>query len=101
MTQQGNGNLRSENYQVERIDDVHTRLAHLEGKADHFATKADIAALETRDESLAKKESVANLETRMTKWVLGVVLGIVLVVLNLIVSGFIAVHRLLSSTTPP
>ena len=75
-----NGARRFESYQVEQLDDVRTRLAHLEGRATGFATT----------------ESVAHLETRMTRWAVGLWVGGFIVAINLIISVFIAVHRLLS-----
>lgn len=38
-----NGSLRSEGYHIERLDDVLTRVARIEGKLESFATKEDVA----------------------------------------------------------
>lgn len=40
---ESNGSLRSEGYHLRRLDDVHTRVAYIEGRLESFATKEDVA----------------------------------------------------------
>ena len=43
MTQTDGGNVRVGGYYDERLDDVSTRLARMEGRMDAVATKEDVA----------------------------------------------------------
>lgn len=39
----GNGSLRDDAYRTERIDDVHNRVARIEGRIEFLASKEDVA----------------------------------------------------------
>ncbi len=43
MSDSSNGSLRSEGYHQQRLDDVHARVAYIEGRMESFATKEDVA----------------------------------------------------------
>ena len=74
----------------ERITDPE-RLSRLEGAYGHLATKADIAALETR-----LTEKIAALETRMTKWAIGIAVSLFVALASLIAAALTFLYRLLS-----
>ena len=74
----------------ERISDPE-RLSRLEGAYGHLATKADIAALETR-----LVEKIAASETRMVKWAVGIAIGVFVALASLIIGALTLLYRLLS-----
>ena len=96
----------------ERISDPE-RLSRLEGAYGHLATKADIAALETRltekiveseirtAEKIAASEirtaeKIAASETRMVKWAVGIAISVVAALTGLIAAALTLLYRLLS-----
>ena len=93
----------------ERITDPE-RLSRLEGAHLHMATKADIAAVETRvmariaesDEKRAESEirlmaMIAAFESRVIKWVVGVAVTLFAAFASLAIAGGALLYRLLSS----
>ena len=100
----------------ERITDPE-RLSRLEGAHLHMATKADIAAVETRvmariaesDEKRAESEirlmamiaatneRMASFENRVIKWVVGVAATLFAAFASLAIGGGALLYRLLTS----
>ena len=107
----------------ERITDPE-RLSRLEGAHLHMATKADIAALETRlvamlaesDEKRAESEirvmamiaetneriaesnqRLAESESRLIRWGIGIAVTAFAAAASLVAAGFMILYRLLSS----
>ena len=93
----------------ERITDPE-RLSRLEGAHLHMATKADLAAVETRvmariaesDEKRAESEirlmaMIAAFESRVIKWVVGVAVTLFAAFASLAIGGGALLYRLLAS----
>ena len=100
----------------ERITDPE-RLSRLEGAHLHMATKADLAALETRltaliaesDEKRAESEirvmamiaetnqRIAESESRLIRWGIGIAVTAFAAAASLIAAGFVLLYRLLAS----
>ena len=100
----------------ERITDPE-RLSRLEGAHLHMATKADIAALETRltamiaesDEKRSESEirvmamiaetnqRIAESESRLIRWGIGIAVTAFAAAASLIAAGFVLLYRLLAS----
>ena len=74
----------------ERITDPE-RLSRLEGAYGHLATKADIAALETR-----LTEKIAASETRIIKWAIGIAASLFVAMAGLTIAALTLLYRLLS-----
>ena len=74
----------------ERLTDS-DRISRLEGAQVHMATKADLAALETR-----VTEKLAASETRLIKWMIGIGVSVVVTVVSLIIAALTVLYRLLS-----
>ena len=74
----------------ERITDPE-RLSRLEGAYGHLATKADVAALETR-----LVEKIASSETRIIKWAIGIAVSVFAALAGLIIGALTLLYRLLS-----
>ena len=53
-------------YYDERLDDAHTRVAHIEGELRHYATKAELSETETR---------LGRMEPRLMRWMIGLMVG--------------------------
>ena len=53
--------------------DDRDRISRLEGRLDSFATKADVAELKAE-----LKSDLHALEARLTKWIIGLMLGAVM-----------------------
>ena len=75
----------------ERITDPE-RLSRLEGAHLHMATKADLAALETR-----LVEKMLESENRLIKWGVGIAVTAFAAAASLVAAGFVLLYRLLSS----
>ena len=75
----------------ERITDPE-RLSRLEGAHLHMATKADIAALETR-----LTEKMLESENRLIKWGVGIAVTAFAAAASLVAAGVMILYRLLSS----
>ena len=75
----------------ERITDPE-RLSRLEGAHLHMATKADLAALETR-----LVEKILESENRLIKWGIGIAATAFAAAASLIAAGFVLLYRLLAS----
>ena len=97
----------------ERITDPE-RLSRLEGAHLHMATKADLAALETRmtekviESEIRTADKIAALEIRLTekilesenrliKWGIGIAVTAFAAAASLVAAGFMLLYRLLSS----
>ena len=75
----------------ERITDPE-RLSRLEGAHLHMATKADLAAVETR-----VTEKILESENRVIKWVVGVAVTLFAAFASLAIAGGALLYRLLAS----
>ena len=75
----------------ERITDPEC-LSRLEGAHLHMATKADIAALETR-----LVEKMLESENRLIKWGVGIAVTAFAAAASLVAAGIMILYRLLSS----
>ena len=75
----------------ERITDPE-RLSRLEGAHLHMATKADLAALETR-----LTEKILESENRLIKWGVGIAVTAFAAAASLVAAGIMILYRLLSS----
>ena len=75
----------------ERITDPE-RLSRLEGAHLHMATKADLAALETR-----LVEKMLESENRLIKWGVGIAVTAFAAAASLVAAGVMVLYRLLSS----
>ena len=75
----------------ERITDPE-RLSRLEGAHLHMATKADLAALETR-----LVEKMLESENRLIKWGVGIAVTAFAAIASLVAAGIMILYRLLSS----
>ena len=75
----------------ERITDPE-RLSRLEGAHLHMATKADLAALETR-----LVEKMLESENRLIKWGVGIAVTAFAAAASLVAAGIMILYRLLSS----
>jgi len=75
----------------ERITDPE-RLSRLEGAHLHMATKADLAALETR-----LVEKILESENRLIKWGVGIAVTAFAAAASLVAAGIMILYRLLSS----
>ena len=53
-------------YYTGRLDDAHTRVAHIEGELRHYATKAELSETETR---------LGRMEPRLMRWMIGLMVG--------------------------
>ena len=97
----------------ERITDPE-RLSRLEGAHLHMATKADLAALETRltekaiESEIRTADKIAALEIRLTekilesenrliKWGIGIAVTAFAAAASLVAAGLMLLYRLLSS----
>ena len=97
----------------ERITDPE-RLSRLEGAHLHMATKADLAALETRmtekviESEIRTADKIAALEIRLTekilesenrliKWGIGIAVTAFAAAASLVAAGIMILYRLLSS----
>ena len=82
----------------ERITDPE-RLSRLEGAHLHMATKADIAAVETRVMARIAEtnEKILESESRVIKWVVGVGVTLFAAFASLAIGGGALLYRLLSS----
>ena len=95
----------------ERITDPE-RLSRLEGAHLHMATKADLAALETRmtekviESEIRTADKIAALEIRLTekilesenrliKWGIGIAVTAFAAAASLVAAGFMLLYRLL------
>ena len=68
------------------------RLSRLEGAHLHMATKADLAALETR-----LTEKMLESENRLIKWGVGIAVTAFAAAASLVAAGVMILYRLLSS----
>ena len=73
----------------ERVTDPE-RLSRLEGAHLHMATKADLAALETR-----LVEKILESENRLIKWGIGIAVTAFAAAASLVAAGFMILYRLL------
>ena len=82
----------------ERITDPE-RLSRLEGAHLHMATKADLAAVETRVMARIAEtnEKILESESRVIKWVVGVGVTIFAAFASLAIGGGALLYRLLAS----
>ena len=82
----------------ERITDPE-RLSRLEGAHLHMATKADLAAVETRVMARIAEtnEKILESESRIIKWVVGVGVTLFAAFASLAIGGGALLYRLLSS----
>ena len=82
----------------ERITDPE-RLSRLEGAHLHMATKADLAAVETRVMARIAEtnEKILESESRVIKWVVGVAVTLFAAFASLAIGGGALLYRLLAS----
>lgn len=68
--------LQPGEYHVERLDDAHSRVSHIEGEMKSFATKDEVAEIRGKIEGLATKEAVERAKNQLLITWIGVAVAV-------------------------